>query len=354
MSASAYRSSVTIVLQPSQGDSQQESSVRMLSGVPPIPGWGPSSGALFSCLRYLGEPVGYPFLAAVSGDAFRLHVIELRSHGPSDGVDIAGTLRNLGYEVQAISASQREQVAQAISQSIEAGVPAIAWSPSTEAGPWFGVVAGWKPDDATVYLKTLGDGEGHRAEPLERVATAPCAGQPGLYLPGDRATEPPRRELVWSALRQAVRLGREQVNTSAEKHPFIGFGVRGYEAWANFLEEKGSQDRSALTEADRVHGVWMHLAVAVDMKQQAESFLGSAMQEAEGEARSRLGNAAELYHEIWDLLAWVQPHFAGFSRCRWALSDKERTKELIRVLRRVAFLEEMALDAVAKALRSRA
>jgi hypothetical protein len=342
------------VRQPTRGGKDDERGLRMLRGVPALPGWGPACGPLFACLHALGEPVGYPFLAALSGDAFRLRLIELRPHGPTDGVEVARTLGDLGYEVHAVSASERGQVAAAIRRTIDAGVPAIAWSPSDEAGSWFNVVIGCDDGVEKVCLRTLGDDDQtFRTEVLDRVATEPQPGHPGLYLPGAKVGEPPVGELVWLALRQAVRLGREQVETSAEKHPFVQFGVRGYDAWANCLEAKAAGDRSLLVEADIVHGVRMHVFVAVDMKAQAEQFLRSAADEAQGEARLHLSDAADLYHEVWDLLAAIQPRCTSFTRCRDMLADEDRTEELIHALRRVAFLEDLAIGAIAKALDAR-
>ena len=327
---------------------------RLLDGVPAFPGWGPASGPLFSCLRYLREPVGYPFLAAISGDAFRLHVDELRPHGPTDGEEIARTLGDLGYQVRLFLPGERDRIAVAIAETITAGVPAVAWSPSAEAGHWFAVVAGCDPGVNQVCLRTVDDdSETYQTEPIDRVAVARESGEPALYILGAKVSEPPLRELAWSALGHAVRLGREQAETSAEKRLFVGFGVRGYEAWANSLEQKSAGDRSHLVSADTVHAVRMHLAVAVDMKRQAELFLRSLATDADGEVGRRLDNAAELYHEVWDLLAGFHPLCASFRRCRAALADEDRTEEMIHALRRVAFLENLAVDAIEQAIHAR-
>jgi len=344
----------TVARPPDSQGTPQPRDLRLLSGVPPLPGWGPTSAPLFSCLGYLGEALDYPFLAALTGDAFRLRLTELRPHGPTDGEEIARTLTDLGRPPTSFTADDRDGIAAAIAETVAAGVPAIAWAPSTDAERWFGVVIGCDPGVEHVCLRTLGDeSDAYRTEPFDCVATAREAGEPALYLIGPKAGDPSLDELAWSALTRAVALGRERVETSAEKYPFVQFGVRGYEAWANCLEHKAAGDRSPLVEADCVHAVRMHLAVTVDMKEQAEAFLLSVAADAPGAAASHLQTAAELFHEIWDVLAGIHPHLASFARCRLALSDKDRTEELASMLRRTAFLEDLAIDAIAKALQAR-
>jgi hypothetical protein len=278
---------------------------RSLTGVEFKPCWTGLVGALAGALDAAGDAT--PGLAELSGltfFAFRLHVHPtLCPSGPTafpwrDA--IADALDQVGRDHEAFIATAKENLwdfkraraIQAAKQSIDRGVPAIAWHLTI---PEFGLVTGYDDEKKAFKVSTCDDPLGRGAVPYASLGARDQAGLLGVIVlkakvPVDRAR----------SLGHALAFAVDHFRGGSPAIPGYASGRAAYETWAASLREGRADPFGHAFQAQ----------VLAEMRMYAAEFLWRAAGRYDGKARAWLEEASRAYeraHEAVRAVARAAP-----------------------------------------------
>jgi len=297
------------------------------------------AGSLEGALRFMGaEPTPQDLLGG-TGHAFLFSVC--------DSLDMEGTFytnissnvdlyQNLGYELKLISAGEedpdfadRQQEAwDAISESVDKGVPAVA-----RFGPFFWVVNGYHPKREHLYISAF---MGEEPVDMADLGTDDELGGLDVLIIGE-----PRPADPTSTARRVVQMAVE-VARSQPKGP-IYLGLDGYNHWAEEIENG---------RAWRGFGVRLVSGVIVARRAHAAPYLRQIAPSFGTEVAAQLEEAANCYEKEMGPLGELGEMFPimGRSEKEVDLKDPEARKNVIALIHQAREWEEKAVEHLEEAL----
>lgn len=325
----------------------------VLEGVPRI-GYDihlcPFPGALYACLKYLGDPCDYDYIMGVSGAAFR------RFWNRDDGgnVDLSylgddpfrRAFDALGYEYRTIPA-EKETMIKAIKESIRQGKPAISFG--IIGPPEAGIVAGYDREGEVLYgWSCFQDKKDRYYEKTEWFETMDKNAGKGLIVIGRRKpTRPHDRDVLAASLEYAIDLAQRPRRAGRPEHVS---GLAAYDAWADALEVDADyppNDQKVLATRAMVH---MDQVTMLEERHSAAKFL-KRMAEAASDVAEQLHAAATLYDEaaneaarLWRLGHWSEPE------AQKAIADAGNRREFAKHIRAARRKEAQAVEHLERAL----
>jgi uncharacterized protein (DUF362 family) len=296
------------------------------------------AGSLEGALRFVGaEPTPQDLLGG-TGHAFLFSVCDSLDMEGTFYTDISANValyQNLGFELKLITAEEgapdfadRQQEAwDAISESIDRGVPAVA-----RFGPFFWVVKGYHPKREHIYISAF---MGEEPVDMAELGTDEELGGLDVLIIGE-----PRPVDSASAARQVVQMAVE-VARSQPKGP-IYLGLDGYTHWAGEIENG---------RAWRGFGVKLVAGVTVARRAQAAPYLRQIAPSFGAEVAAQLEEAANCYEKEMEPLEKLETMFPLMGRGEEVdLENPEDRKKVIGLIHQAREWEEKAVEHLQEAL----
>ncbi|QYR20755.1 RNA polymerase sigma factor [Paenibacillus sp. sptzw28] len=297
------------------------------------------SVALLEVLRYAGERHWtLTDIMGISGDAFRLNVTD-RCHwrGISTfdwSYAVYQCMERLGWRVDCfgrpgrnqLSPEQQTKVLCLIHQSIDKGLPVIAWNIIINE---FSLIYGYDDEDRFIVCRSFREKEVRCSyEQLGRNCE-----EPGLFVAAlDRRMAGPASD------RATLQALTEHVKGNDPKIPGFAFGINGYRSWLESIQN-GSLD---------LLGHAYQVAILCESRQYARCFLESLGKRAKPERmRDAIMHAAHCYGRVNDSLRLLYPSFpfgySGASGINHSLADGLQ-KAMEAEIEAVSYLEYSLTD----------
>ncbi|MHB0999012.1 MAG: hypothetical protein ACYC27_07175 [Armatimonadota bacterium] len=330
---------------------EQVQSRRVLDGIPKI-SFGihtcPFPGSLYSVLQYLKEPRSIDTIMGVSGAAFR----RLWAKDDGSNVDIMHfspdcfkrTADAIGYHIELIPSSDKTRIKSAIKESIDRGVPALAFG--VIGPPECGIVAGYEQDGDLLYgYSYFQDAAipGYYEIPFDK---ATWDGHDGLLVLGNpKIIKQSECTSLIKSLEWAIQIERA---TDWDKHVC---GLAACKAWADAMEvdaDYPKDDPQVMATRIMVHG---DQTVMLYERAYAANYLRE-MAKIAPEAAKPLNKAADLYKQIEQLGCKVWPWGIDMNDPRIAqdLLDPQKRRGIASAIREAAKIEEKAVEQLELAL----
>jgi hypothetical protein len=338
------------------GDAGDPAGRRVLTGVPRV-GYhrrlSPFPGCVEAVLEYLGHPVPYDDLMALSGAAFR------RFWNRDDGGNIdlmylhpephRRLFAALGVAYHHVP-RERDALIGAVRNSLAAGRPVIAFG--IIGPPEAGLICGCSDDGAVMLGHSYFDfargpdgGYYELADWFEQMSPHSLG---ALIIDGFGPRPAPRATLI-DTLDWAVQLARTPRRANLPNHVC---GLAAYDAWAQALvidADYPAGDASVLETRAMVH---CDQAVMVMERSHAAAWLRRMVEHAPI-AATALRAAAELYGRIGslDVWRWGAQHY-GTPEVQQGLAEAATRREIAALVRTAGRLEAEAVGHLEDALRT--
>ena len=331
---------------------------KILENIPRL-GWGKNIectffGSLDAALRFLGEPVNYPYLMGVSAAAFRLrfHQPEWCASSPDaalDGTYPEAVMKAIGYEGEFIvrmvpGEKAVDRMFQLIKEEIDSRRPILAIG-LTRFPDW-GVIAGY--DGKKILCRTYYD-EGEEYSVAEEFPWI-------MFRMRKKEEKPPTME---ENIINSIRLAVELAYT-----PFIdryANGLTAYNVWIKDLENEemfAKMNQKELFIHWHING-WIYDSL-YDARNAAVEYLKKAEKILEGKNRDIVKEAAEKFEKVRENIFenWIyftMPHWVKQGRTwtpKATIETDKWTPEMRRkgaeALRNIRALEEEAFKILGK------
>jgi hypothetical protein len=310
----------------------------------------PFPGALYACLKYLGDPMDYDILMGVTGAAFR----RLWNRDDGGNVDLSyfgeepfrRAFEAAGYEYRTVP-PEKGAMLQAIRESIARGVPPISFG--IIGPPEAGIVAGYRGEGDVLFgWSYFQEGRERYYEKAEWFETMDKGAGKGLIIIGaKKPARPFERGTLASALTWAIELERTVSFPMLPNH--VG-GLAAYDAWAAGIEvdaDYPADDPEVMATRVMVYGD----QVTMLYERHAAAGYLRKMAAAVPEIAGYLNTAAAYYDAVADLSAplWRWGHsYQG--EVRQVLPDPALRRELAGFIRSARAKEIQAVEQLERAL----
>jgi hypothetical protein len=310
----------------------------------------PFPGCVAAVMEYLGEPIDYEYLMAVSGAAFR------RAWRQGDGGNVdfmhfsplpeEHLFRAIGWSYRVVRHGDKQAMIEAVKDSIRVGRPAFAFG--IIGPPECGLVTGYEDyGDTLVGYSFFQDwntrGYYHESDWY-------TDGLIMMMVLTGRTEMPTEAQILRDTLQLALSLGREPLLQSSGHVSGIAANL----AYADALEDNSNFPLDNDEQMNLQAMLYWDQSTMLDERRHAATYLRQAADKfpAVGPA---LNAAAQQYEALWSYTAWVARLGYDLALGRIApgdtrLGNESGRREIAAAYRQAFDCEQKALESVEQAL----